>query len=224
MPIVELCQANSAGAVKHVQQNYYTAEDVVKYGYSSQDLVYYTREVHHGVCLFESEHNGYDDSDFYMTIWDDEFGRPQKIMFASTRGWTYPCLGSRVDATPEVIAKYENWKKVQSAIKAYEQRKVLILKNRANRTIALSAAAKWGFKYGRLLKIKKKLIDTQYESILSLFNLKIRSGFKKSLQSQVINWLKEETPKYDLPLSPKQMAALHNIYLQSIQPSRKYGW
>lgn len=65
---------------------------------------------HIGLCLFDREMNGYDDSDFYMTVWNDEKQEPEEIMFASTRGWTYPCYGSKPDATPEVRAKYEAWK------------------------------------------------------------------------------------------------------------------
>jgi hypothetical protein len=32
-----------------------------------------------------------------------------EICFASTRGWSSPLLGSRVDATPAVRAKYKVW-------------------------------------------------------------------------------------------------------------------
>src|SRR3569623_1571700 len=49
---------------------------------------------HHGVCLRERERNMRDDSDFYMLVWDAEKGAPHEIMFATTRGWSYPCLAS----------------------------------------------------------------------------------------------------------------------------------
>jgi hypothetical protein len=66
-------------------------------------------DTHVGICLHESERNMHDDSDFYMTYWDEESQAPKTVEFASTRGWCYPCLGSHPDATPEIVAKYEAW-------------------------------------------------------------------------------------------------------------------
>ncbi len=70
-------------------------------------------DTHVGICLFESERNGYNDSDFYMTFWDEETQQPKSYEFASTRGWCYPCLASAADATPEVVAKYDAWDKAR---------------------------------------------------------------------------------------------------------------
>lgn len=63
-----------------------------------------------GLVLSLGEHNGYDDSDFYAMVWSDANGRPVEVTYASTRGWTYP-NNAQVDATPEVLAKYEAWKR-----------------------------------------------------------------------------------------------------------------
>lgn len=63
---------------------------------------------YHGLVLREYECNGYNDSDFYAVIWDEEKQAPKHIMWATTRGWTYAC-GCVVDATPEVREKYESW-------------------------------------------------------------------------------------------------------------------
>lgn len=71
---------------------------------TSRDLWLYDTYV--GLCISDREHNGYDDSDFYMMIWDNEKECPEEIMFATTRGWTYPCYGSSPDATPEILEKY----------------------------------------------------------------------------------------------------------------------
>lgn len=68
---------------------------------------------HHGLCIRDREMNGYDDSDFYMTIWDEEAQAPYEYMFATTRGYTYDLMGSSPDATPEVMAAYEAWFKRQ---------------------------------------------------------------------------------------------------------------
>lgn len=75
----------------------------------------YLYETHHGLCIRDREMNGYDDSDFYMLIWDEELQQPFEVCFASTRGWSYPCYGSSPDATPEVMAAYEAWRQREMA-------------------------------------------------------------------------------------------------------------
>lgn len=64
---------------------------------------------HEGLCIKEREDNGRDDSDFFMTLWDWEAMAPYEVQFATTRGWCYPCLGSRADATGDVLAAYSEW-------------------------------------------------------------------------------------------------------------------
>ncbi len=61
---------------------------------------------HQGLVLELGEYNGYDDSDFYAVVWNWEKNSTERIIYASTRGWTYPNSAS-VDATPEVIAAYQ---------------------------------------------------------------------------------------------------------------------
>lgn len=75
-------------------------------------------ESHNGRCISKREQNGRDDSDFYMLVWNEEKGAAESIMFATTRGWSYPCLGSRVDATPDTLAKYEAWRTKAQAERA----------------------------------------------------------------------------------------------------------
>src|SRR6266436_6236627 len=67
----------------------------------------FTYETHNGLCLRNMERNGYDDSDFYMIVWNPLKGEPESVTYATTRGWSYPCYGSYVDATPDVAALYE---------------------------------------------------------------------------------------------------------------------
>ncbi len=69
-----------------------------------------------GLCLAERERNMYDDSDFFMLVWDPTEKRAYEIEFASTRGWSYPSFGSFVDATPEVRAEYDAWKTEQDRV------------------------------------------------------------------------------------------------------------
>lgn len=76
----------------------------------------WTWTTHEGFCISEREANRYDDSDFYMTIWDDAKGKAQEVMFATTRGWSYPAMASKPDASPEIHAKYQAWKVKQDRL------------------------------------------------------------------------------------------------------------
>ena len=72
--------------------------------YETVDTVIYLYDTHIGLCLEDREENGHDDSDFYMLVWNPETQSIDRNVFATTRGWSYPCYGSRPDATPEVRA------------------------------------------------------------------------------------------------------------------------
>ncbi len=69
---------------------------------------------HEGLVLETREINGYDDSDFYAVVWNEAKGAPERVTYASTRGWTYP-NGAAVDATPEVAAKYAAYVEAERA-------------------------------------------------------------------------------------------------------------
>lgn len=61
-----------------------------------------------GRVLTEYEKNGYNDSDFFAIVWDDETDTIKTIEYGSTRhGGSYGC---DIDATPEVIAKAKAYK------------------------------------------------------------------------------------------------------------------
>lgn len=68
----------------------------------------YMHTTHRGLVLETGEVNGYDDSDFYAVVWNPTKGHPERVTYATTRGWTYP-NGASVDATPEVIAAHAAW-------------------------------------------------------------------------------------------------------------------
>ncbi len=65
----------------------------------------YMQTTYVGCVLSLREMNGYDDSDFYATVWDFAEGRSKEIEYATTRGWTYE-NSARVDATEEVKRLY----------------------------------------------------------------------------------------------------------------------
>jgi hypothetical protein len=99
MPITTMCKADDQGAVF---SDYWSNRD------SSNPKRYpvYLQTSHVGLVLSKGENNGYHDSDFWALVWNDEQGKPERIEYASTRGWSYPNTAT-VDATPEVLAKYK---------------------------------------------------------------------------------------------------------------------
>jgi len=64
----------------------------------------YHETSYEGAVLSTGEVNGYDDSDFFATVWDEASGSIKRVEYATTRGWTY-LNGAAVDATPEVREK-----------------------------------------------------------------------------------------------------------------------
>lgn len=166
---------------------------------------YWLWRTHEGLCLRERERNTYHDSDFFMTVWNEEKGEPEEIMFATTRGWTYPAMGSFVDATPEVQAKYAAWMRARELERIARDRKGKAAVIRANRKIASRIAREHGVPYSRLISLRR---DAGYTAILGLFNPRLRSGFKQSLRDQVLVWLRDKAPRYPFPLSGRQMSAL----------------
>lgn len=63
------------------------------------------------------ERNGYDDSDFFATVWNGHTFK--EICYATTRFATDHMYAS-IDATPEIKAKYEMYCKEREALAAYQ--------------------------------------------------------------------------------------------------------
>lgn len=157
-------------------------------------------EEYKGLCVAEREANYYDDSDFYMTVWDPVGKSAFEVCFATTRGWSYPCYGSSVDASPEVLAEYRAWREL-------EARRSAVRYKREKRRAAWKAAAKAGVSWGEYRKLSGALLRREeFEGVLKLLGTKnFRSDFRKSLAESVRKWLADPAPKYARPLSNKQL-------------------
>lgn len=156
-----------------------------------------------GLCLSMREANYYDDSDFYMLVWNPVTESAEEIMYATTRGWSYPAMGSFVDATPEVRAAYEAWreKKKAEAIAAGRAKRAKMI--RAARANEVEIAGKNGITVIALRKWKYAERPDLYERALPLLTSKLRSNFRISLREQLLNFLKNGG-KYRTPFSMKQ--------------------
>lgn len=104
MPITMQCDKSAEGAT-----------DVSKlHGYPEGQVI--VRTIYAGCVLDKWERNGYDDSDFFALVWNEETQATEVIEYATTRGWTY-ANGATIDATPEVIAKATAYKIKQATAK-----------------------------------------------------------------------------------------------------------
>ena len=63
-----------------------------------------TKETYVGRVLETYEENGYNDSDFYAVVWDDETESIIHKQYATTRFYSNG-YGAKIDATPEIIEK-----------------------------------------------------------------------------------------------------------------------
>lgn len=185
----------------------FTVQDInhAKEGEKLGPYPMYLYESHNGYCLYDYERNSYDDSDWYMVVWNPVEKKPEHICFASTRGWTYPTYGSRPDATPEVMAEYNAWKAESARIARQAKRNEQAREIRSFRSKVRELAKTYGFPAVRLLVKYKKWNTKDMEKIMGLFAPRVRNTFKLNLREQVLNWLRDENPKYETPLSRKQM-------------------
>lgn len=191
----------------------------------SPDHVLHTAYI--GRVLSTGEVNGYDDSDFYAIVWNDERQTAERIVYATTRAWTYDRSAS-VDATPEVLAIYE-------AKCAYGRRTNTVLRKRTISKKRSALAAKLGVRPSAIKRLEAAYgalqasdvhkpsrydnglglalgfyhkggdIDRVVALISSLADNKLRSAFKKKLAEQVVAWLRDPAPQYATPLSKKQL-------------------
>jgi hypothetical protein len=158
-----------------------------------------TYESNKGMCVREREKNSYDDSDFYMTVWSEETQSAYSFQFATTRFWTYPCMGSSVDASPEIMEKFQKWE-------AYQSRKARVLKIRRFRQEQFQIARECNVTFKQLTELRVACV---YEQVVPLLKTKkFRSEFRQSMANQVREWLNSTERKFKTPLSFKQLAYL----------------
>lgn len=174
------------------------ARQLAEWGKVNAVVVY---ETHHGLCLIDHEHNMRDDSDFYMTVWDAEAGRTREIMYASTRGWTYPCMASRADATAEIWEAYQSW------CAAKERRaRIQARWNQRHADIELAQLCECSRADIKRLRAAHNAVD--WERLKKLLESRPRKQFRTALRNQVLTWLRNPAPRYRTPLSRKQMECL----------------
>lgn len=158
-----------------------------------------------GFCLYETERNGYDDSDFFMTVWDPVSKEPLTRIFATTRAWSGPSMASFVDATPEVREAYRLWKAEQEVHQELARRtfraEELLKQRQRIRDIAILADVP----VLRLRSFFKTEHRDHVEAAMALLSSKrLRNLFRVNMRNQLIGWLKDVSPPFPSPFSHKQ--------------------
>lgn len=154
-----------------------------------------------GYCVQDIERNGYDDSDFYMKYWDPVAKIVCKVQYATTRGWTYPCMASAVDAPEEIM-------ELARAYEREEERKSAIRSRWYQRKKDMELARKCRVSRFQLRDLKQAVGSEYIERVVALLTTqKFRSEFRQSLCIRVRAWLAvpRHLRQYKTPLSYKQL-------------------
>jgi len=159
---------------------------------------------HVGLCLSDREYNGYDDSDFYMAVWDEVSQSIKEVCFASTRGWTYPCYGSTPDATPEIRTLAQAYLDRKAAEARRKRRQEVARELRAMRQEEREIAALAAAPVMRIRQLRHIMGDDYRACVTLLKTKKFRSTFRESMARQIKEWLVDPNPKFPSPLSARQ--------------------
>lgn len=139
------------------------------------------------------EDNGYHDSDFFATYLTDE-GTFCEYQYATTRGWTY-ANNAVIDATDDVAKDYQ---KMLAFLAESRRQAVEIMKDKEAASCNITRE-----QYDKLCNTYRDTASRN--AIFKLLSSNLRSSFRIQLANQVREWLENENPKYDTPLSAKQL-------------------
>lgn len=154
-----------------------------------------------GKVVSMREKNGYDDSDFYATAWDDEKQSFVEIEYATTRGWSY-CNSADIDASPELIAQWEREKRKREEACARINREFAELR-RYGKPLA-EVKTEMALPEEQWTRLVSLGAGTRvFDGCLKLLRAKLRSPFRKSLREQLQKWIRGEST-YPTPFSSRQ--------------------
>jgi len=75
----------------------------------------YLKTTYVGKVVAIGERNGYHDSDFYCTVYDEEADTFKTFEYGTTRAWAYP-NNAFVDADDDLMKKYAAWKRKMATL------------------------------------------------------------------------------------------------------------
>lgn len=165
-------------------------------------------------CVIElREWNDRDDSDFYAVCWKEDEGCLVRIYYDTTR-WASNGNYAFVDASPEVIEKAKAFlKKKERSLKAKE---IWDLRQKL-----AGVAKEVGLNRRQVEKLYKALYADDFWNVVYLLKThhknSFRSVFRQALAVQVMNWIKDPAPKFESPLSWRQLNCIQTF-------EQRMGW
>lgn len=169
-----------------------------------QNQTVWLYETYVGKCVYQYEVNGYDDSDFFMVVYDDATDSFKHQLFATTRGYVIGGFGSSADATPEVKARYNQWVEEQRQAKRKEVRNARAIERLKLKRDISKLCKEYDLPYSKMIALRH---SNSIDAIVGLFGSRIRNKFKLNLRNQVITWATSDS-QYMSPLSPRQLACI----------------
>lgn len=148
-----------------------------------------------GACIRDWERNGYDDSDFFVTVWNEDKQTIENVLHNSTRYGIGYGVKVTIDASEEVLKKYKRWQRLQSIKSRLKTRKEL-----------MELAKHYGLSSRHAFIRLQKCPQNEVMRLLETKNF--RSSFRASLAKQVREWVENPSPRYPQPLSRAQYDSL----------------
>ena len=148
------------------------------------------------------ERNGYDDSDFYAVVFDEDNCGFHQFEYATTRMWSYSNC-ARADAPQCVIDLY-------NAYLDGKAKRTFIIREKERENKERENAEAVDITIEQFKELMEVTPRDKRSAVLELLKVKnFRSKFRESLANQIRNWLKEK--KHDSPLSTRQWQALREF-------------
>lgn len=131
-----------------------------------------------------------ENDDIYMIVWDNE--KPKKVKYASESVWSYSKYASFVDASTDIIEKYNKY--IQN-INRSERAKMLKLIH--NDELYVINKHKLNISAIRILRANSTI--NEYNVYLTLLKSNYRNNFKKKYQAHVLRCIinKKNISYYD---------------------------
>ena len=159
-----------------------------------------------GMCISKSYYLQDGHTVHTMYIWDEELNKPREVEYSSSKIRNPDAHKSFVDASPEIILRAKHYEDKIRFNENKLQRDKLALELRKLHTLEVKAVNRWELNIHRLRELRKNTNDERYMICLKLLTLTVRNDFKKSLRSQLIEWMRFEGRRFNnlTPFTYKQ--------------------
>ena len=167
-------------------------------------------ETFKGMCIAQDSYTRDGYSHQLMYVWDTIEEKPKWIEYQSERVKNPDAYKSYIDATPEIIIRAKQYEQKIKFDNMLKERKLTAVKLINIHKKEVKITNKFRLSMRRLRTLRTNTNEKRYLICLNLLISPIRNDFKKSIRSQILEWLEIEGPRKDnlTPLSYKQWVAI----------------